>query len=194
MRTTLILFVAAVACTLGGCASIVSKAHYPVTITSTPPGATVVVRDANAREMHKAQTPTTLTLPASAGYFSKSRYTFEFSKEGHASTRAPLLGMVDPWYFGNIIFGGIIGLAIVDPLTGAMWQLDDNVSATLTPVAGAAPAANPQPVVPMPAGAAAADGQPSIPEQLRALKKLWEDGVISAEEYALKRAPLIEQL
>lgn len=27
------------------------------------------------------------------------------------------------WYIGNLLFGGIIGLLIVDPATGAMWTL-----------------------------------------------------------------------
>ena len=27
------------------------------------------------------------------------------------------------WYFGNIIFGGLIGMLIVDPVTGAMYNL-----------------------------------------------------------------------
>lgn len=27
------------------------------------------------------------------------------------------------WYFGNLVFGGLIGMLIVDPLTGAMYNL-----------------------------------------------------------------------
>ena len=30
------------------------------------------------------------------------------------------------WYIGNVVFGGLIGLLIVDPETGAMWRLDEN--------------------------------------------------------------------
>jgi len=38
------------------------------------------------------------------------------------------------WYFGNIIFGGLIGLLIVDPATGAMYRLDVNyIDEPLTP-------------------------------------------------------------
>jgi len=198
MQRSLGLALAATTLTLAGCASIVSESQYPVTITSTPPGATVIVRDANAREMHKAQTPTTLTLPASAGYFSKARYSLEFSKEGHATAQTPLQAMVDPWYFGNIIFGGLIGLAIVDPLTGAMWELEDNVSTTLAPVAVSdAPAtgnAAPPPASGTAAGDAANASGAGVAEQLRVLKQLREEGVISEQEYALKRAPLVEQL
>lgn len=31
------------------------------------------------------------------------------------------------WYFGNIIFGGAIGMLVVDPATGAMWKIIDPV-------------------------------------------------------------------
>jgi hypothetical protein len=30
---------------------------------------------------------------------------------------------VSGWYFGNLLFGGVIGMLIVDPLTGAMYNL-----------------------------------------------------------------------
>jgi hypothetical protein len=33
---------------------------------------------------------------------------------------------VDGWYFGNLLFGGLIGLLIVDPATGAMYKLEPN--------------------------------------------------------------------
>jgi hypothetical protein len=36
------------------------------------------------------------------------------------------------WYFGNLLFGGIIGLAIVDPISGKMWTLPDNANGNLT--------------------------------------------------------------
>ncbi len=30
------------------------------------------------------------------------------------------------WYAGNIVFGGLIGILIVDPATGAMWDIKEN--------------------------------------------------------------------
>jgi len=33
---------------------------------------------------------------------------------------------VDGWYFGNVLFGGLIGILIVDPATGAMYTLKPN--------------------------------------------------------------------
>lgn len=212
MKTTFTALAACMPLALSGCASIVSQSQYPVTISSVPSGATVVVRDAQAKEIHKAQTPATLTLPAGSGYFSRASYTFEFSKEGHANAQTFVPAMLDPWYVGNIIFGGLIGLLIVDPVTGAMWQLDDSVAATLTPLAGAPAAAT---AVPPPAStqaepanggvpgsiAAPADTVPaatpaptSVVEQLRTLRQLKDEGVISEEEYERKRAPLLERL
>jgi hypothetical protein len=39
------------------------------------------------------------------------------------------------WYFGNILIGGLIGLLIVDPLTGAMYDLEpENIEQSLTAV------------------------------------------------------------
>jgi len=31
---------------------------------------------------------------------------------------------VNGWYFGNLFIGGLIGMLIVDPATGAMYRLD----------------------------------------------------------------------
>lgn len=202
---------------VSGCASIVSQSSYPVTINSTPPGATVVIKNRSGAEMHKAQTPTTITLDADSGFFSKAEYTMEFRKEGFEPATATLNATLNPWYIGNIVFGGLIGLLIVDPATGAMWSLDDNLMGGLTPIPGnqppvviplAAPASSDStpvagssaqaaaPVAAAPAIEPAAPPAPakSAADKLRDLKSLKDDGVISNEEYMQKRAPLIDQL
>lgn len=41
-------------------------------------------------------------------------------------------GGVSGWYVANLLFGGLIGLLIVDPLTGAMYNLSpEDVNAVL---------------------------------------------------------------
>ena len=35
----------------------------------------------------------------------------------------PIDTELDAWYFGNILLGGVIGMLIVDPATGAMYKL-----------------------------------------------------------------------
>jgi hypothetical protein len=46
-----------------------------------------------------------------------------FELPGHANAEAKLDSSLSGWYFGNIIFGGLLGMLIVDPLTGAMYNL-----------------------------------------------------------------------
>jgi len=31
----------------------------------------------------------------------------------------------NPWYIGNLLFGGVLGMVIVDPLTGSMWRFEE---------------------------------------------------------------------
>jgi len=129
------LFVVA-AVVLAGCASIVSKSEYPVSITSNPTGADFVVKRANGLPIASGVTPATITLGASDGYFKPAKYTVEFRRKGVAQS-VPLTAKIDGWYFGNILLGGIIGLLIVDPATGAMWTLNDTAIATFQQTASA---------------------------------------------------------
>jgi hypothetical protein len=48
------------------------------------------------------------------------------SKDGYESVDIAVAGTVNGWYIGNILFGGLIGMLIVDPLTGAMYTLEPN--------------------------------------------------------------------
>lgn len=117
-----------------GCASIVSKSQYPVSITSQPSGADIVVQDDAGKTYLNGKTPTTVTLAAGAGYFKGKNYTVTFAKPGYAKHTAEIKRGVDGWYIaGNFVFGGLIGWLIVDPATGAMWTLPKEVTATLSP-------------------------------------------------------------
>jgi hypothetical protein len=130
MKThTAFLFVVA-AVVLAGCASIVSKSEYPVAITSNPIGADFVVKRDNGVPVASGVTPATIVLPASEGYFQPAKYTIEYKRKGVMQS-VPLTAKIDGWYFGNLLFGGIIiGMLIVDPATGAMWRLNDTAVAT----------------------------------------------------------------
>jgi len=116
-----------------GCASIVSKSQYPVNITSAPMGATIIVEDKSGNQILKSRTPAMVTLSAGSGYFSAAQYTITFIKEGYNTQRKTLSPGIDGWYIGNIFIGGLIGLLIVDPITGAMYKLDERVNANLYP-------------------------------------------------------------
>jgi hypothetical protein len=105
------------------CASIVSKATYPVVISSNPPGADVRIINKYGMEIYRGTTPTSVPLKSSAGFFSYAEYRITFSKAGYTDKTVFIRAEIDGWYFGNILFGGLIGLLIVDPATGAMWTI-----------------------------------------------------------------------
>lgn len=113
------------------CASIVSRSRYEVTINSVPSQAIVRVLNKNGAEVAAGMTPVTLRLKAGHGFFRSARYTLVFSKDGYEEKHIPLESSLDPWYFGNLIFGGFIGFLIVDPATGAMWKLEDRMISTV---------------------------------------------------------------
>ncbi len=114
-----------------GCASIVSKSAYPVSINSSPSEAEVSITNRKGVEIEKAITPITLSLKANEGFFKSESYSFRFTKEGYSPSFESMQASIDGWYWGNLLFGGLIGFLIVDPATGSMWKLDDNIQADL---------------------------------------------------------------
>lgn len=116
---------------LTSCASIVSDSDYIVKIKSEPKGANFTISDKNNIEIESGQTPADVILKSGDGYFTKAEYQISYSKDGYNSEYTRIKAKIDPWYFGNIIFGGIIGLFIIDPVTGAMYELPDSVNTEL---------------------------------------------------------------
>lgn len=118
---------------LTGCASIVSKSSWPITINSSPSEAKITIKDKKGIEIYTGNTPATLKLKSGAGFFSKARYQVTFEKVGYDKKVVPVEFKLNGWYFGNIIFGGPLGLLIIDPATGAMYKLETEfLSETLT--------------------------------------------------------------
>ena len=117
-----------------GCASIVSRSIYPVTIASTPEGAEVTVSNRYGRIYASGVTPLNVNLKSSTGFFQKADYLLKIQKPGYQEITLPLNSTIDGWYFGNLFIGGFIGMLIVDPATGAMWRLEtDYVHVNLIP-------------------------------------------------------------
>jgi hypothetical protein len=117
----LVVFVAAVS----ACATIVGNPNQDVPIASTPSAADIRVTDEQGKETFKGSTPITVTLPKSDGhYFGKKTYTVTITKPGYQPQTIPVLSSPNGWYFfGNLVFGGLIGWFIVDPLNGGMYNL-----------------------------------------------------------------------
>ena len=123
------------ALTLGGCASIVSDSEYGVAITSSPTGADFTIKNSKGIPIHSGTTPMTVLLDASDGYFDGAEYLVIAEKDGYQSTQHTIEHGLDGWFLGNIfLFGGWVGMLVVDPLTGALYTLPDNANIYLPPV------------------------------------------------------------
>ncbi len=107
------------------CASIFSTSTYPVHFQSTPDKASVKITDRNGVEVYLGETPAVVPLKASAGFFKKAIYNIKISKDGYTPKTYTISASLDGWYWGNILIGGWIGMLIVDPATGAMFQIKE---------------------------------------------------------------------
>lgn len=114
MRVNTAFFVAMAvpALLLAGCASIIHGSRQNVSFTSEPAEAVVVV---DGRE--RGTTPLTVDLSR------KERHTVALSLPGYQTREIALERGVTGWVWGNIVFGGLIGL-VVDASTGAMYKIE----------------------------------------------------------------------
>jgi hypothetical protein len=118
---------------LSGCASLVNHSPNPVTISSFPDRTDFVVVNQQGKTVHKGTTPETVSLKTDAGYFKGEKYALNFQKKGFGTQSTPLNAELNDWYWGNLMFGNIFGLLIIDPLTGAMWSLPESTTVHLVP-------------------------------------------------------------
>ncbi|MBS8240890.1 PEGA domain-containing protein [Marinobacter lipolyticus] len=105
-----------------GCASVVSGTDQKVTFNSEPDEATVTV---SGRVLGK----TPLTVPVDRG----SNQSITFEKEGYKTYTAQLSTTTNPWFFGNIVLGGLVG-STTDGVSGAIHEFSpDQYFVTLKP-------------------------------------------------------------
>ena len=119
------LLIAAAACgitvlSLSGCATIMHGAHQDVGISSTPTGASVSVDDV-----------TLGVTPVVAKVKRKGNHVVKIQMAGYLPFETTLTNSVSGWIWGNIAFGGLIGLA-VDAISGGIYKLTpEQVSGSL---------------------------------------------------------------
>ncbi len=117
MKTVPLVFTA---CLLSACATMMHGSSQDVGISSTPTGATVTVDNQST-----GQTPYIAHLSR------KDNHVVKLSLDGYAPAELTLTRKTSGWVWGNIVFGGIIGLA-VDAMTGGLYNLTpEQLSATL---------------------------------------------------------------
>ena len=124
MKAVFFVSLVSVAFLVSGCASICSKSQYPVTVTTNAPDADILIRNADSGMIiQDGKSPLAVTLPASKSFFTPANYQCEVKVEDKRQYRT-ISASIDPFFFGNFIIGGIIGMAI-DGASGAMYKLED---------------------------------------------------------------------
>lgn len=111
MRRTILLALAPLALLTAGCASIMHGTKQDIGISSTPTNARVTVNN-----MPLGQTPLVAKLARGDNHIVK------IELDGYQPFEATLTKKVSGWVCGNIVFGGIIGLAI-DAMSGGLYVL-----------------------------------------------------------------------
>lgn len=122
MKKTIKLVVFSVVVLLNGCASIITGTDQNLTFNSEPEGATV-------RVSGKVVGKTPLLVPIDKG----TNQSLTFEKEGFKKYTVQLSTSINPWFFGNFIFGGFLG-STTDGVSGAINEFSpEQYYVTLTP-------------------------------------------------------------
>ena len=96
---------------LSGCASLMNGTRQKLNISSVPTGEKVTIDGED-----KGTTPTTASLKRA------NEHLVTISLPGYAPYQLHLMRKLSGWVWGNILAGGLIGLA-VDMSTGALYKL-----------------------------------------------------------------------
>jgi hypothetical protein len=135
IRCALLMSVIGASLFTGGCASIVNNGNREISIQTQPPGATASIRKTGGSitdVVAVERTPCTVSLDPKQGYFKGQSYTLRLEMPGYKVAEVELTPKMSGWYWGNLLFGGLIGMIAVDPATGAMWNIEpDNIDRKL---------------------------------------------------------------
>lgn len=131
---------------LPGCASIVSPSTHQLNVETTPAGAICDVTRNNEALGTISPTPGRVTVSRASGALLVT-CRHPQAPAGAPAGQATVEAGLNPWFFGNILFGGLIGI-IVDASTGAIARYPDGVTVPM-PAASVPPFA-PEPVAETP--------------------------------------------
>lgn len=104
-----------------GCATIMHGTSQSIGFSSTPSGAKVTVDN-----QERGHTPVIASLSR------KDNHIVKIEMDGYQPFEATITRSVSGWVLGNILFGGLIGLA-VDAISGGLYKLTpDQVAGVMT--------------------------------------------------------------
>lgn len=111
---------------LTGCASILSKRKYEVTMNNTGGPTYFSVHDHKNNLVQSGVTPQQVTLKSNAAPFRPAKYHVVYAGTDGVQ-RHDLNAQIDWWTAGNIVIGGVPGV-VIDAGTGALWKLPPEVT------------------------------------------------------------------
>ena len=117
-----ILFAFVIVGLLSSCATIMTGTTSQVSFDSNPKGAQIYAVTKKGK-IEIGTTPTVSTI-------SKTTKSIEFRMDKYYKETVYIQTTLNGWYFGNLILGGIPGMA-VDLISGGYINLPDKVEATL---------------------------------------------------------------
>lgn len=125
-RLLVSILVVSLAYSVSGCASIAHGTTQAVPVNSSPTGASVTVNCGNSTPSAALVTPTTVLLKRGP-----KNCNLTLSKAGYEDASIGFVRKMSGWFWGNILFGGVIGM-IIDGADGAIYnRAPESVSLTL---------------------------------------------------------------
>ena len=121
------------AASLGACSTIVTGTEQQISIATNPADATCTVDQGEARIGTYSTPPRTFTVDKT-----RDDLIVNCSKAGYADVQQINESGLEPWVFGNIIIGGVIGL-VVDLVSGGHNKYETQMNITLPESSGGAP-------------------------------------------------------
>ena len=110
-----------------GCASIMSGSTQLIQFTTNPDGAQIEIVSNRGRVLKRFEAPNSVELKRGRGFFAGADISIRVQAAGHAQKEVKIPMHLNGWYWGNILFGGPLGLLIVDPITGAMFTFPEHM-------------------------------------------------------------------
>lgn len=119
-KPSLMAAIAALSASVVGCATIIHGTQQDIGFGSTPTNARITVDN-----QRSATTPAVMKLSR------KDNHIVRIELDGYLPYEATLTRGVSGWVWGNIVLGGLVGLA-VDAISGGLYKLSpEQMTATL---------------------------------------------------------------